>query len=134
MIKIEYWNSYDILDTHYEESYRNRFWLNVDVVKPEYPIFREATDDSYGDTHNIFLKWEKQYSFDLFCLENTVDFLSTLTLCDNVWITLPTGYSGKVRDFNMGNPEWTAIQSVAKVTCTFTVKAYTINGASASHC
>jgi hypothetical protein len=133
MIKIEYWNSYDILDIHYEGSYKNRFWLNVETVKPDYPIYREAVEDSYNDSHNTFLKWEKQYSFELYCMENILDMLSMLTLHDNVWITLENGYSGKVRDFFI-TIEWTSVKSVAKVTCTFTVKSYIINGASATHC
>jgi hypothetical protein len=133
VIKIEYWNDYDILDVHYEGSYHNWFWLNVDMLKPEYPIFREQIEDSYGDAHNTFLKWEKQYSFEVFCTENMVDFISTLTLHTQVWIELDNGYSGKARDFNM-EVEWTSIPSVAKVKCIFSVKAYHINGASASHC
>lgn len=133
MIKIEYWNSYDILDIHYSGSYRNSFYLNVDLVTPQYPIFREAIEDTYGEQQNQFMRWEKQYSFVYHCTENIVDMLSTITLHDNIWITLDNGYSGKVKDFNI-DPAWTAIQSVAKVTCTFIVKSYTINGASASHC
>ena len=133
MIKIEYWNSYDIIDCHYEGSYRNRFWLNVDLVTPQYPIIREGNEDGFGELQNQFLRWEKQYTFIVHCLEPTVDMLSTITLHDNVWITLDNGYSGKIKDFNI-DPAWTSIINVAKVTCTFTVKSYTINGASASHC
>ena len=133
MIKIEYWNSYDIMDIHYAGSYKNAFYLNVDLVTPTYPILREAVEDAFGDLQNQFLKWEKQYSFVYHCPEHIVDMLSTITMHDNVWITLDNGYSGRVKDFN-ANPEWTAIQSIAKVTCTFTVKSYTINGASASMC
>ena len=133
MIKIEYWNSYDILDCHYEGDYRNRFWLNVDLVTPQYPVFREGSEDSYGDFHNTFLKYEKQYTFVLYCLENVADMLSTLTLCDTVWVTMENGYSGKCRDFST-EIKWSNIKNVAEVTCTFTVKAYRINGASAAHC
>jgi hypothetical protein len=133
MIKIEYWNGYDILDIHYGENYRNKFWLNVDVIKPEYIIDREQTEDALGDKHNLWLKWEKQYSFDLFCLEHVADMLSMITLHDNVWVTFENGYSGKVRDFIMEST-WSNIPSVAKVICKFTVKAYTINGSSAANC
>ena len=63
MIKIEYWNSYDIMDIHYAGSYKNAFYLNVYLVTPTYPILREAVEDSFGDLQNQFLKWEKQYSF-----------------------------------------------------------------------
>ena len=133
MLKIEYWNSYNILDCYYATSYRNRFWLDVDLKNPEYPILREQEEDGFGDAHNTFLKWEKQYSFDVFCPENIVDMLSMITLHDNVWITSDKGYSGKCRDFT-AVPSWTNIQGLAKVTCTFTVKSYIINGASASNC
>jgi len=133
MVKIEYWNGYDILDMHYEGSYRNRFWLNVDIIKPEYPVTREQNEDSQGDAHNLWLKWEKQYSFEIYTLEHVVDMLSMITMHDNVWITLENGYSGKVKDFVI-DPAWSNIPSVAKVKCSFIVKSYTINGASAAHC
>ena len=133
MIKVEYWNAYDILDCHYSGSYRNRFWLDVDLVTPSYPISRDAVELSNGETQNQFLKWEKQYSFVYYCLEHVADMLSTLTLMTDIWITLPSGYSGKAKDFNI-DVSWSAIPSVAKVTCTFTVKSYTINGASAANC
>ena len=133
MIKIEYLNSYDILDTHYEESYRNRFWLDVRVQKPEYLITREQTEDSLGDQHNTWLKWEKQYTFDCYTTEHVADMLSMITLHDNVWVEFENGYSGKCRDFT-ANITWTNLEGLAKVTCTFVVKAYTINGASASSC
>ena len=29
MVKIEYWNSYDIMDVYYEGGFKNRFWLDV---------------------------------------------------------------------------------------------------------
>jgi hypothetical protein len=133
MIKIEYWNSYDILDCHYEQDYRNRFWLNVDVQRPEYIINREQTEDALMDLHNTFLKWEKQYSFDMYCPEYIADMLSMITLHDNVWVEFDNGYSGKCKDFT-ATVEWTSINSLAKVSCTFIVKSYTINGASAASC
>lgn len=133
MIKIEYWNAYNIMDTYYEGNYRNRFWLNVDLVTPQYPIVREGAENGDGELVNQFLRWEKQYTFVYHCLEYVVDMLSTLTLMTDVWITLDNGYSGKATDFNI-DVVWTSVPSVAKVTCTFTVKTYTINGAAASKC
>lgn len=133
MIKLEYWNDYDILDIYYEGGYRNRCWLPVDVQKPEYLVTREQTEDSLGDAHNTWLKWEKQYTFDFFCLEHAADFLSTITLHDQVWVTFDNGYTGKCRDF-MFDIKWTDISNLGHATITFVVKSYTINGASASHC
>lgn len=133
MVKIEYWNSYDILDIHYEGSFRPFFWLDVDVQKPTYPVTREQFEDAAGDQHNTWLKWEKQYTFDFYCLEHMADFLSTITLHDNVWVTFDNGYSGKCKDFNF-DIAWTNINNLGKATITFIVKSYTINGASASQC
>ena len=133
MIKIEYWNQYDALDCHYSGSYRNRFWIDVDLVTPSYPVDRQGVERSDGSTQNQFLRWEKQYSFVYHCLEHVADMLSTLTLMTDVWVTLPNGYSGKATDFNI-DVAWTAITSVAKITCTFTVKSYVLNGASAANC
>ena len=133
MIKIEYWNSYDIMDIHYEGSFRNRFWLDAEVQKPTYPVLREQKEDGNGDSHNQFLKWEKQYSFEFYCLENSADFLSTITLHDNVWVTFDNGFSGKCKDFNF-DIDWTNINNLGKATISFIVKSYTINGQSASGC
>jgi hypothetical protein len=98
MIKIEYWNSYDILDVHYEGDYKNYFWLDVDVKKPNYVLDREANENSLGESITTFLKWSKQYTFEVYCLEPLADALSTITLHDNVWVTLSNGYSAKVKD------------------------------------
>jgi len=133
MIKIEYWNSYDILDIHYEHSYSNRFYLNVDVKKPAYVVVREATENSLGESVNTFLRWEKQYSFELYCNEPLADAISAITLHDNVWVTLSNGYSGKVKDF-LSEIAWTEIDGLAKVNVTFVSNSYTVNGQSAAGC
>lgn len=133
MIKIEYWNSYDIIDVHYEGDYKNYFWLDVDVKKPNYVVDREANEDSFGDTITTFAKWAKQYTFEVFCLEPLADALSTVTLHNNIWVTLSNGYSAKVKDF-LADVEWTEIDNLAKVTVSFVTKTYTISGTSAATC
>jgi hypothetical protein len=133
MIKIEYWNTYDVLDTHYEGLYRNRFWLNVDIKKPNYIVTREQSADSKGDNHNDFLKWEKQYTFELFCTESLSDAISTITMCDNVFITFENGFTTKVKEF-LADITWESIDSVAKVVATLVTDSYYINGASAAGC
>lgn len=134
MIKIEYWNSYDILGVQYENTgFRNRFWLDVDVKKPEYVIEREADENSSGDLVNTFLKWTKQYQFDIFCLEPLADALTTIFMHDQVWVTLDNGYSGKVKDF-VANAVWTEIDNLCKVSVTFTTNSYKINGHNAAGC
>ena len=133
MIKIEYWNSYDILDVHYAGDYKNWFWLDVDVMKPTYVIEREANENSLGDAVNIFLKWAKQYTFDVYCLEPLADALTTITLHDNVWVTLSNGYSAKVKDF-IADVQWTEIANLAKVTVSFVTKTYTVKGSDSSSC
>ena len=132
MIKIEYWNSYDIMGIHYG-SYRNRFWLDAVVSKPTYPVTREQTELSDGDAVNNWLKWEKQYSIEFHCLEHMADFLSTITLHNEVWVTFDNGYSGRVKDFNF-DIAWTAISNVGKATITFITDSYIVNGASAANC
>jgi len=133
MIKIEYWNSYDILDVHYEGGYRNRFWLDVDVMKPAYIIDRDAIENSKGETINTFIKWSKQYKFDVFCLEPLADALTTITLHDQVWVTLENGYSAKVKDF-IADAVWTEINNLAKVTVSFVVNSYNVSGSVAAGC
>lgn len=133
MIKIEYWNSYDIMDVHYEGSYRNRFWLNVDVKKPVYLIEREGYENSASETINTFIKYEKQYNFEVFCTEPLADAISGITLHDNVWITLDNGYSGKVKDF-ISEVSWQEIENVAKVSVSFVTNQYKVNGKAAAGC
>jgi len=141
MIKIEYWNTYDILDVHYEGGYKNWFWLDVDVMKPTYVVEREANENSLGEAVNVFLKWAKQYTFDVYCLEPLADALTTITLHDNVWVTLydnvwgtlSNGYSAKVKDF-IADVQWTEIPNLAKVTVSFVTKTYMVKGSSSESC
>lgn len=133
MIKIEYWNTYDILDVHYEGDYKNWFWLDVDVMKPTYVIEREAAENSLGEAINSFIKWAKQYTFDVYCLEPLADALTTITMHDNVWITLSNGYSAKVKDF-IADVQWTEIKNLAKVTVSFVTKTYSVSGSDAGAC
>lgn len=121
------------MDVHYESGYRNRFWLNVAVMKPAYVIDRDAYENSLGESVSTFIKWSKQYTFDVFCLEPLADALTSITLHDNVWITLPNGYSSQVKDF-IANVAWTEIDNLAKVTITFVTKTYSVNGNSAAGC
>lgn len=133
MIKIEYWNSYDIMGVYYGGGYKNRFWLDVDVKKPVYAVEREAYDNSLGESINTFLKWSKQYTFEVFCLEPLADALTTITLHDNVWITLDNGYSAQCKDF-LTDVTWTEIDNLAKVVVTFITNSYTVNGKAAAGC
>ena len=133
MIKIEYWNSYDIADVRYEDGYKNRLWLDVDVKKPLYPIDRESYENGAGEEMNVFIRWSKQYSFEIYCLEPLVDALTLITLHDNVWITFDNGYSSKVKDF-IAQPAWQEIENVALVTVTFITKSHTVSGSSAAGC
>ena len=133
MIKIEYWNSYDILDVHYDSGYKNWFWLDVDVKKPAYIIDRDAVENSFGETVTNFMRWSKQYKFDVFCLEPLADALSTITMHDQVWITLDNGYSAKVKDF-IADVTWTEIDNLAKVSISMVVNSYNVNGLAAAGC
>ena len=133
MIKLEWWNSYNILDVYYAGGYKNRIWLNVDVQRPNYPITRETEEDSLGEEHNVFLKWEKQYTFDMYCTEPLADAISAITMHDNVWVTFANGYSARCKDF-MSDISWTNINSLAKCTCTFITRSYNISGADAAGC
>ena len=133
MIKIEYYNSYDILDIHYTDGYKNWFWLKTNVKKPKYVVTREAYENSLGESVNTFLKWEKQYSFEIFCLEPLADALTTITMHDNIFVTFENGYTAKVKDF-ICDVDWQSIDNLAKVTVTFVTKSYNVNGLMAAGC
>jgi hypothetical protein len=133
MILIEYYNTYDILGIHYEGSYKNKLWLDVVVKKPNYVIEREATENSLGESVTTFLKWSKQYSFDIYCLEPLADALTTITMHDNVWITFENGYQAQAKEF-LADVEWTDIENVAKITVTFITQSHTVSGQLAAGC
>lgn len=133
MVKIEYWNSYDIMGVYYEGGFKNRFWLDVDVKKPTYAVEREAYEDSLGESINTFIRWSKQYTFEIFCLESLADALTTITLHDNIWVTLKNGKSSKVKDF-ITDVAWTEIDNLVKVTVTFITNSYVVNGHAAAGC
>lgn len=122
------------MDVHYEGSYRNRFWLDVDVKRPIYVVDRESFENTLGESVNTFIRWAKQYTFDIYCLEPLADALTTITLHDNVWVTLDNGYSAKVKDF-IADVQWTSeIENLAKVTVSFITNSYTVNGQMAAGC
>lgn len=133
MIKIEYYNSYNILDVHYESGYKNWFWLKADVKKPKYVVSRDAYENSNGESITTFVRWEKQYSFEFFCLEPLADAMTTITMHDNVWITFENGYSARVKDFFVA-VDWQSIDNIAKVNVTFVTKSFNVNGVMAAGC
>lgn len=126
MIQVEYWNSNDIIDAHYD-AFRNRFWLQVNVTKPKYPIKVEASENSYGDTTNEYQRWDKQYSFEVWGTETMADFLSLIPLHDNIWITNERGLSTQALNFAV-EVDWGESECVAKCTCTFNSKSYSLSG------
>ena len=97
MVKIEYWNSYNILDVYYEGGYRNRFWLDVDVMKPEYVVDREAFENSIGEQVTTSLKWSKRYTFEMYCTEPLVDALTTLPCTTMFGLRLITAMQHNVK-------------------------------------
>ncbi len=134
MIRIEYWNTYNIIDVSYQNSgYKNRFWLDVDVKKPIYLVEQEAYENGTGDTLPTFLKWSKKYQFEIYCLEPLVDALTAITLHDNVWVMLDNGYESKVKEFTV-DPQWTEIDNLCKCTVSFVAFSHIVNGNSATGC
>lgn len=134
MIKIEYWNTYNIIDVAYETTgYKNRFWLDVDVKKPEYAVEQEAYENGNGESIPTFIKWSKKYQFEIYCLEPLVDAITTIPLHDNVYVQLANGYEGKVKEFTV-NPTWTEIDNVCKCTVSFVVATHNVNGGKATGC
>ncbi len=58
-LKIEYWNSVDYGYVLYQDGFKNRIYLDVELERPDYNVTIES--DVNGDNQEIpkFRKWEK---------------------------------------------------------------------------
>lgn len=132
MVKLEYWNTFDIMDIHYGEPFHNVIWLPVEIKKPEYIITREAYEDGLGETHNTWLKWEKQYQFNMLCTESLADALSAITMHNNVMIRFG-GIESVCKDFTT-ETSWQNIDCIASVTATIVTDSYVVSSTDSTNC
>jgi hypothetical protein len=65
--KVTYFDTCDVGDIFYRTSqfgakeYKNLFYLDIDIGKPEYPTTVEASEDAFGIETADFARWEKTY-------------------------------------------------------------------------
>jgi len=127
-LKIEWWNDHDLGDVLYQDGYKNKIYLDVEVDKPEYNVQIET--DLNGDSSPItkFRRWEKVYKFECWMQEDLVDAFSFMQIHDNIEVTLQTGEVIEVAKHTMRvEPSWEEIGCLAKSTVTFT-ENYTVAG------
>lgn len=133
MVKLEYWNTFDIMDINYSNStFHNLIWLPVQIKKPEYIITREAYEDGLGESHNTWLKWEKQYQFNIMCTESLADALSAITMHNNVAIWFG-GTESMCKDFTT-ETSWQNIDCIASVTATIVTDSYVVSSTDSTNC
>lgn len=118
-LKIEYWNTTDLGDVLYQDGYKNRLYLDVEVERPDYNTTIES--DLNGDNEELprFKKWEKVYKFECWMQEDLLDAFTFMQLHDNIEITLQTGDTIYVDQLRV-EYEWEEAGCLADVTVSFT--------------
>ena len=125
---ISWWNDYDLGDILYQDGYKNKIFLDVEVEKPEYNTVIES--DLNGDSVEVtkFRKSEKVYKFEAWMQEDLVDAFALMQIHDNIEVTLQSGDVIQVQKHGLrAEPSWEEIGCLAKVTVTFT-ENYVIAG------
>jgi hypothetical protein len=125
---ISWWNDYDLGDILYQDGYKNKIFLDVEVEKPEYNTVIES--DLNGDSVEItkFRKSEKVYKFECWMQEDLVDAFALMQIHDNIEVTLQSGDVIQVQKHGLrAEPSWEEIGCLAKVNVSFT-ENYVIAG------
>jgi hypothetical protein len=121
LLKIEWWNDHDLGNILYQDGFKNRIFLDVEVEKPEYNTVIES--DLNGDAVEIakFRKWEKVYKFECWMQEDLVDAFSLMQIHDNIEVTLQSGDVIQVARHGLRvEPSWEEIGCLAKCIVSFT--------------
>jgi len=121
LLKLEWWNDHDLGDVLYQDGFKNKIFLNIEVEKPEYNTVIES--DLNGDAVEIakFRKWEKVYKFECWMTEDLVDAFSFMQIHDNIEVTLQSGDVIQVAKHGLRfEPSWEEIGCVAKGVVSFT--------------
>ena len=120
LLKISWWNDYDLGDILYQDGFRNVIYLDVEVEKPEYNTTIES--DLNGDNVEIskFRKWEKVYKFEFWGQEDLVDAFTLMQIHDNIEVTLQSGDVIQVLKNSLkAEPAWEQIGCLAKISVSF---------------
>lgn len=121
LLKIEWWNDTDLGDVLYQDGYKNRIYLDVEVEKPEYNTVIES--EMNGDNVEItkFRKWEKVYKFECWMQEDLLDAFSFMQIHDKIEVTLQSGDVIQVAKHGLRiEPSWEEVGCLAKVVVSFT--------------
>jgi len=120
LLQISWWNDHDLGDILYQNGFRNKIYIDVEVEKPEYNVSIES--DLNGDAVEItkFRKWEKVYRFECWMQEDLVDAFSLMQIHDNIEITLQSGDVIQVAKHGLRvEPSWEEIGCLAKCIVSF---------------
>ena len=119
-LKIEWYNDHDLGEILYQDGYKNKIYLDLEVEKPEYNTTIES--DLNGDAVEItkFRKWEKVYKFECWMTEDLVDAFSLMQIHDNIEVTLQSGDVIQVAKHGLRvEPSWEEIGCLAKCVVSF---------------
>jgi hypothetical protein len=119
-LSISWWNDHDLGDIVYQNGFKNKIYLDVEVEKPEYNTTIES--DLNGDAVEIakFRKWEKVYRFEAWMQEDLVDAFTLMQIHDNIEVTLQSGDVIQVAKHGLRcEPAWEEIGCLAKCVVSF---------------
>lgn len=126
-LHIEYWNSVDLGEVLFQDGFKCKLYLDVEVERPDYNTTIES--DLNGENREIpkFKKLEKVWKIpDLYMQEDLLDAFEFMQLCDNIEITLQTGET-IVCDWLRVEPSWEEKGCLAKCVVSF-AEDYIIGG------
>lgn len=89
---MEWSNTCDLSDVIYQPidgcSYKNRMYIDAELLKPEYPFKEEGEEDGNFKLNILFQKWEKKQALMVAkCPEFIVDSLTAIRLHDTITVT-----------------------------------------------
>lgn len=116
-IKIEFWNSCN-LDIYYQNGFTQWFYLDSDLIAPDYELDQEGYEDGDQEFVPTFQKVKKKYNVEVILPEYLVHALTLMQLHDNIYVTRKTGETVKLIDVSVTHE---IIQCYYRVNISFSI-------------
>lgn len=114
---IEYWNKCDHANLLYQTGFKQRFFFDDEICKPEVQIEQQGYKDGEDNFIKTFEREYKIYNLEMLCYEFMLDALYTIPGHDYITLYLKNGENENIKDLTVKHEFITA--GVAKVTITF---------------
>lgn len=108
-LKFEYWNTCDLGNIYYAGGYRNVFYYETEIGKPDYVVQQDTEENGDGVDVITSQVRKKIYQVEIVAPEYVVDALVDMALHDNIVLTYTNGlYSSAIRNVEV-IPTWEEI-------------------------